>query len=83
MSVDPTLNILNTLNTLFREIFKNPALQLSEATTAADVDGWDSLTHMEVISSVESHFGIKLKLTEVMRLKNIGDLCRIVQKHTS
>jgi acyl carrier protein len=78
MNHNPTLV---QINNLFREIFKNPDLTVTETTTATDVAGWDSLTHLQVIASVESTFGIKLKLTEIMRLKNVGDLVRFVDGH--
>ena len=77
----PEIQTIELLTNLLRDIFKSPNLVLTETTTAADVEGWDSLTHMQVISQVEKTFGIKLKLTEIMRLKNVGDLSRIIDGH--
>ena len=75
--------ILEQVNKLFTKILKKPNVVLSYETTAADVDGWDSLTHMMLIDSVEKHFAIKLKLMEVMKLNNVGDLVAIVKLKTT
>jgi acyl carrier protein len=51
---------------------------LSDATLAAEVPGWDSLSHINVVLAVEKHFGVRFKGAEVLRLKNVGDLQRLV-----
>lgn len=40
-----------------------------------DVDGWDSLTHMQIIAQIEKHFGVRFNFREVIKFKNVGDLC--------
>ena len=52
--------------------------ELTDATLAAEVPGWDSLSHINVVSAVEKHFGVRFKAVEVLRLKNVGDLQRLV-----
>ena len=52
--------------------------ELNEETTAPDVPGWDSLNHINVILAVEKHYGIRFKNLEILRLKNVGDLQRLV-----
>lgn len=47
-------------------------------TVATQVPGWDSLNHINVILAVEQHFAVRFKSAEVLRLKNIGDLQRLV-----
>lgn len=66
--------ILQNLNSIFSNVLKNGDIQLSDSTTAADVNGWDSLSNMMLMSDIEKHFAIKFKLSEVMKLKNVGDL---------
>ncbi len=51
--------------------------------TAADVESWDSLTHMMMITKVEEVFGIRFKLRELNKLKNVGDLCQIIMDKLS
>ncbi len=71
-------NILDKLTTIFREVFTNPNLVLSNDLTANDVDNWDSLTHMILITEIETRFEIKFKLKELNKMKNVGDLIEIV-----
>ena len=52
--------------------------ELDEATVAAEVPGWDSLSHINVVSAVEEHFRVRFKTVEVLRLKNVGDFQRLV-----
>jgi acyl carrier protein len=47
-------------------------------TLAGDVPGWDSLSHVNVILAVEKHFQVRFKNSEVLRLKSVGDLQRLV-----
>jgi acyl carrier protein len=51
---------------------------LEDTTLANSVPGWDSLKHIEVIAAIERAFAIRFKTLEVLRLKNIGDLQRLV-----
>ncbi|MCX6266781.1 MAG: acyl carrier protein [Bacteroidetes bacterium] len=71
--------ILSELNLLFRRVLANKAVELKMDTTAKDVDGWDSLNHMFLISSIEEHYKIRFALKEIIKLKNVEDMCRIVQ----
>ena len=52
--------------------------EFTDATVANDVPGWDSLSHINLIVAVEKHFGVRFKGVEVLRLKSVGDLQRIV-----
>ena len=75
--------ILSELNKLFSLVFKNSNITLSYNTTAADVHGWDSLTHMILIDRIEKHFAIKFKLMEVVKFNNIGDIVSCIKKKLS
>ena len=46
--------------------------------TAQDVEKWDSLRHVQLISEVETTFGIKFKLREIMSMNNVGDLIDLI-----
>ena len=52
--------------------------ELDEQTTASQVPGWDSLSHVNVIVAVENHFQVRFSNLEVLKLKNVGDLQRLV-----
>jgi acyl carrier protein len=73
--------IQSELNTVFRDVFDNPSLVLRDDLTASNVEGWDSLSHINMIVAVERTFRIKFALADISRLKDVGELISlIVQK---
>jgi acyl carrier protein len=71
--------ILDRLTPLFREIFLDDTIAVKSETTAADVERWDSLSHIDMIMLVEENFGIRVPTREVTRMKNVGDLVHVIQ----
>lgn len=67
------------LTAIFHEIFNDNTIVLSDEMTAKDVENWDSLTHMLMITKVEETFGIKFKLKELNKLKMVGDLINTIE----
>jgi acyl carrier protein len=51
---------------------------IKDETIATQVPGWDSLNHVNVILAIEKHFAVRFKPVEVLKLKNIGDLQRLL-----
>lgn len=72
--------ILEKLNTIFRDVLDNDELELTSETTAADVDGWDSLTHIRLMLTVEQRMKVKLTASEIGKLKTVGDLVSLLEK---
>ena len=73
--------ILSKLHDIYVEVLELDELTLTEATTASDIDEWDSLSHIELIDAIEREFGVKFKSKEVMDWNNVGDIITsIVQK---
>lgn len=68
--------ITEKLTAIFHEVFNDNSIVLRDDMTAADVDNWDSLTHMLMITKVEDEFGVKFKLKELNKLKMVGDLLK-------
>lgn len=66
--------IIEKLTEIFRDVFAESELTISEEMTAADVERWDSLTNMQMITEVENQFGIKFKLKDLRKLNRVGDL---------
>lgn len=62
------------LQAVFQAVFQDEALILLPEMTAKDVDKWDSITHLIMISEVETVFNVTFKLKELIKLKNVGDL---------
>lgn len=75
--------IMAELEKIFAEALQEEQVTLTDETTAADVDGWDSVSNMIIISEVEKHFGLKLKLREIIRMKNVGALCDLIVEKTN
>ena len=61
------------LTSIFREVLDDPSLEISDATTASDVEGWDSLAHINLIVAAEKAFGVVFTTKEVKGFKNVGD----------
>lgn len=60
------------------EVLGHENFDMSDEMTAADVKGWDSLTHMSILSATEKTFNVRFKLREVNKLKNMGSLIALV-----
>lgn len=71
--------IVSKLTAIFHEVFNDNTIVLKDEMTANDVDSWDSLTHMLMITKVEEDFGIKFKLRELNKLKMVGDLIATIE----
>ena len=70
--------IIEKLNVIFREVFNDANFAVRDDMTAEDVETWDSLTNMLMISSVEKTFGIKIKLREINKLETVGNLIDLI-----
>lgn len=65
---------------IFREVFQESELVIRPEMTANDVDKWDSLTHLTMISKVEESFGFRFKLKEMVKMKNVGDMLVMIEE---
>ena len=70
--------ILDRLNDVFRQVFDDEELEVSPTTTAADIEGWDSLMHVRLVLSVEKAFQMRFSSSEVAALKKVGDLVDLI-----
>lgn len=73
--------ILAKLQTIFQEELDNDSLLLSEESSANNVDGWDSLSHVQLISAIEDEFDISFTSKEIMNWKNIGEMITSIQNY--
>ncbi|AUP77248.1 acyl carrier protein [Flavivirga eckloniae] len=76
-------DILSKVNEAFTKILEHNNFELKDETTAHDVDGWESVTHMLIITEIENMFGIKFKLMDLMNMDNVGDLLKAIETETS
>jgi acyl carrier protein len=72
-------NVWNDLPAIFRDSLDNDSLTLAEETTANDVEGWDSITHVLIVVAVEKKFRVKFTAGEIQRLKNVGELASLIR----
>jgi len=66
--------ILERLNGLVSDTLDLDTVSLQPSTTAADVEGWDSLAHIQIIVAIERSFGIRLRVGEMASIANVGEL---------
>ena len=70
--------IVNKIKTILVAVLKHEDFVMNDELTAAKVNGWDSLTHMIIITDIENAFGIKFKLEELNKLNNMGSLIELI-----
>lgn len=75
--------ILEKVNDIFHDVFEDDSIVVVEETTAEDVEDWDSLMHITLISEVESAFGFKFQMKDVVGMKNVGEMIDIICAHQS
>ncbi len=67
----------------FRDVLGDPKLELRDELTAQEVEGWDSISHINLIVALETRFKVKLTTGEVSKLKNVGDLVALLKRKTA
>ena len=70
--------IYTRLNKVFRDVFDDDSITVNPKTTANDIEDWDSLEHITLISAVEKEFKMKFKMGEISSMKNVGEMASIV-----
>lgn len=70
--------IFEKLTAVFQDIFDDEGITISESTTAADIEDWDSLTHIMLLSAVEDEFNVKFDMKAVQGLKNVGEMVDLI-----
>lgn len=75
--------IIKEIKPIFLDVLDMEEIDLSEETTAADVEEWDSLNHIQLVVAIEKHFNIKCTSLEIQKWVNVGDMCHtIISKKT-
>lgn len=67
------------LQEIFRDIFDDEELVITEEMTAADIEDWDSLVQINLIIAIEKEFKVRFSLEEVSKLKNIGEMLDLIK----
>ncbi|MCH4895160.1 acyl carrier protein [Marinilabiliaceae bacterium JC040] len=74
------MKTLEEITEIFKEELKDNSVELTRESTAADVDGWDSITNTNIVYAIEQKYSIRFKLREILKLKNVGDLVDTINK---
>ena len=70
--------IFEKLNGIFRDVFDDESITVTEETTADDIEDWDSLSHIMLLSAIEDEFGVKFDMKAVLGLKNVGAMAELI-----
>ena len=71
--------ILARLTEIFNSVFDEGPIKVVLELSAKDVDGWDSLTHIRLILTIEKAFQIKFSTSEISNLENVGDFVALIR----
>ena len=70
--------VYERLNEVFREVFDDNSIEVTDNTVADDVDGWDSIEHINLVVAVEEAFTFKIPMGKVVTMKNVGEMVDII-----
>jgi acyl carrier protein len=70
------------LTEIFEEVFDDDSIIATPTLSAKDVDGWDSLTHIRLILTVEKAFKVKFSTSEIGKMETVGDLVALIKTRT-
>ena len=71
-------SILEDVNKIFKDELDDDDVKIGYDTVAKDVDGWDSLSQIHLIVSIEKHFKIRFNALEIQQFKNVGQMCESI-----
>ena len=77
------MDVRGKLTNSFRRVFENDNLVLTDEMTAKDVEGWDSLAHINLIMDVEEEFGLRFTVDDIADLKNVGEMIQMLEGKVS
>ena len=72
-------DVLNELQPIFRDVFDDESIVVTNETNASMIEDWDSLSHIRLVIAIEKHFGIKFAFGELQELKNVGEMVDLIK----
>jgi acyl carrier protein len=70
--------VFEKINEVFRDVFEDDDITVNDATTAEDIEDWDSLEHINLMNAIESEFDIKFTMGEIVAMKNVGEMANAI-----
>ena len=75
--------VFKGLDGVFQDVFDDDTITVNDSTTADDIEDWDSLEQINLLTAMEKKFGLKFKLDDVRGLENVGDLLDLIERLTA
>ncbi len=73
-------SMIQAINQIFIDVLEEEHIVITPETSAADIEEWDSLNHIQMITAVEKKFKLRFKLNELLNFKNVGDLSKNIEE---
>lgn len=78
MTLEP--DILEELQLIFRSVFENERIELTEQTSANEIHNWDSMHHVNLMAKIEAHFGFEFDFDDLISMQNAGDILKVIRR---
>jgi len=75
------LNALTKLRTIFRDIFDDDMMSITESTSKMDIEDWDSVAQIKLVLAIEEEFAVRLSTEEVSSIKSVAGFIDVIQRH--
>ena len=75
-----TQQVIDRLSSVFRQAFGDETIELFDEMSSADLEKWDSLMHVALMVGIEKEFGLRFRAEELGRIRNVGDIRRIIER---
>lgn len=72
-------DVLERVNEVFKVIFDNNDLTITEKTSVEDVNGWDSFQHVRLLTMLEEEFHMEFDISEIISMENVGDILKTIE----
>lgn len=72
------IDVIQRLTNVFRDVFDDDSIVITDSTTSADIEDWDSIEHINLVGAVEDEFKLRFKMKEVSGMKNVGEMIDII-----
>ena len=72
--------VFDKVQDIFRDVFDDETLTISDQTNSDEIDDWDSLEHISLIVSIEKEFSMKFDIKEVNKLENVGEMIDLIKR---
>ena len=70
--------VFEKMNEVFRDVFDDEDITVTDETTADDIEDWDSLEHINLVNAIEQEFDIKFTMGEIVSMKNVGEMADLI-----